>query len=207
MWNETYATDVHFLLSRLPNPTARGDGWAALSLGLAQGTLEGAGPPHRALLPSESKAWPAGCLTSASCPCNGAGTNNGALVQTRFSASEVTLEMLLHQHLGRLILRSTQPSFLHRARLRGPDHHPLPRGWLCLHGEVSSGIRGGTQRLIRVRPEDESRRPGEQSTTARSLPRPLPEKNGRGRSADQTDKRPSQEGADGWQPTPTLFQM
>lgn len=110
MWNETYATDVHFLLSRLPNPTARGDGWAALSLGLAQGTLEGAGPPHRALLPSESKAWPAGCLTSASCPCNRAGTNNGALVQTRFSASEVTLEMLLHQHLGRLILRSTQPA-------------------------------------------------------------------------------------------------
>lgn len=56
MWNDTYATDVHFLLSRLPNPTARGDEWAALSPGLAQGILEEAGPPHRALLPSESKA-------------------------------------------------------------------------------------------------------------------------------------------------------
>lgn len=136
----------------------------------------------------------AGCLKSASCPCNRAGTNNGALVQTRFAASKVTLEMLLHKYLGRLLLRSTQPRFPHGARLRGPDHHPLPRGWLCLHGEVSSGARGGTQRLVRVRPEDEIQRPREQSTTARSLPRPLPRRNERGRSADQTDKRPSQEG-------------
>lgn len=74
--------------------------------------------------------------------------------------------MLLHKYLGWLILRAAQPSFPHNARLRGPDHHPLPRGWLCLHGEVSSGIRGGIQRLIRVRLEDESRRPREQSITA-----------------------------------------
>lgn len=35
MRNEIYAADMHFLLSGLPNPTARGDRRAALSLGLA----------------------------------------------------------------------------------------------------------------------------------------------------------------------------
>lgn len=56
MWNEIYAANMHFLLPRLPNPTTRGDGWAALSLGLAGEVLEGAGPTPPGPLPSESKA-------------------------------------------------------------------------------------------------------------------------------------------------------
>lgn len=39
---------VSFLLSRLPNPTARGDGWAALALDLAQGILQESGLAHQA---------------------------------------------------------------------------------------------------------------------------------------------------------------
>lgn len=55
--NEIYAADMHFLLSGLPNPTARGDGRAALSLGLAgESRRERAGPTPAGPLPSESKA-------------------------------------------------------------------------------------------------------------------------------------------------------
>lgn len=79
MWNGIYATDVHCLLARLPNPTTRGDGWEALSWAWHGASWRESGPaPPQASLP-------------ASRQCSRASTNNGALVQTRILASEVTL--------------------------------------------------------------------------------------------------------------------
>ena len=79
MWNGIYATDVHCLLARLPNPTTRGDGWEVLSWAWHGASWRESGPaPPQASLP-------------ASRQCRRASTNNGALVQTRILASEVTL--------------------------------------------------------------------------------------------------------------------
>lgn len=57
MWNGIYFTDVHFLLSRLPNPTAQGNGMGcpAGSQTLDQSTARTPALPQASQL-SESKA-------------------------------------------------------------------------------------------------------------------------------------------------------
>lgn len=45
MWNGIHGTDVHFLLARLPNPSTRVDGWAALSRAWRGDVREGVGVP------------------------------------------------------------------------------------------------------------------------------------------------------------------
>lgn len=133
VWNGIYATDVHCLLARLPNPTTRGaDGKRSPGLGF-WGILENPGPaPPQASLPASSR-------------CNRANKQRGSCSDTRFSQGGYPLETLLNTYMA------SPSSGLHAAQLsarcwpRGISSPSGPATTSVLlpdPGEVSWGARG-----------------------------------------------------------------
>lgn len=113
MWNGIYATDVHFLLARLPNPITRGHGWAALSLGLARGVLQGVksrpNPGPAALNPRPDRQAAQVCILPVQ---QGSKEQRGSCSDTLLSQQGYPLEILLQKYTGQPILRSTRsPAF------------------------------------------------------------------------------------------------